>query len=149
MRPSSVAGGIITYSQLCVRYVDCVFCSILVFISLSWVILQAFRKVCTSPALFSSALCPKNPYLHWPIQILHWVRQGCGSSVIRLTSFLGVWFQCVCLLMMGRSWWSDLTECGPLEKGMANHFSILALRTPWTVWKGKMIRYWKRNSPGQ
>ena len=22
------------------------------------------------------------------------------------------------------------TECGPLEKGMANHFSILALRTP-------------------
>ena len=24
----------------------------------------------------------------------------------------------------------DLTECGPMEKGMANHFSILALRTP-------------------
>ena len=24
-----------------------------------------------------------------------------------------------------------------LEKGMANHFSIFALRTPWTVWKGK------------
>ena len=23
-----------------------------------------------------------------------------------------------------------LTECGPLEKGMASHFSILALRTP-------------------
>ena len=37
----------------------------------------------------------------------------------------------------GGSWWRDLTECGPLEKGMANHFSILALRTPWTVWKGK------------
>ena len=30
-----------------------------------------------------------------------------------------------------------LMECGPLEKGMANHFSIPALRTPWTVWKGK------------
>ena len=42
-----------------------------------------------------------------------------------------------------------LTECGPLEKGMGNHFSILALRTPWTVWKGKVIGYWKRNSPGQ
>ena len=41
-----------------------------------------------------------------------------------------------------------LLQCGPLEKGMANHFSILALRTPWTVWKGKMIEYWKRNSPG-
>ena len=23
-----------------------------------------------------------------------------------------------------------MTECGPLEKGMANHFIILALRTP-------------------
>ena len=42
-----------------------------------------------------------------------------------------------------------LTECGPLEKGMENHFSILALRTPWTVWKGKMIGYWKGNSPGR
>ena len=27
------------------------------------------------------------------------------------------------------SWWRGLTECGPLEEGMANHFSILALRT--------------------
>ena len=26
---------------------------------------------------------------------------------------------------MDRSRWSGLTECGPLEKGMANHFSIL------------------------
>ena len=24
-----------------------------------------------------------------------------------------------------------MTECGPLEKEMAKHFSILALRTPW------------------
>ena len=37
----------------------------------------------------------------------------------------------------------------PPEKGMANHFSILALRTPWTVWKGKKIEHWKMNSPGQ
>ena len=29
-----------------------------------------------------------------------------------------------------RSWWRGLTECGPPEKGMANYFSILALRTP-------------------
>ena len=28
------------------------------------------------------------------------------------------------------SWWRVLTKHGPLEKGMANHFSILALRTP-------------------
>ena len=31
---------------------------------------------------------------------------------------------------MDESWWRGLTECGPLEKGMASHFSILALRTP-------------------
>ena len=30
----------------------------------------------------------------------------------------------------GGSWWRGLTECGPLKKGMTNHFSILALRTP-------------------
>ena len=42
---------------------------------------------------------------------------------------------------MGRSWWRGLTERGPLEKGMASHFSILALRTPRTVWKGKMIAF--------
>ena len=29
----------------------------------------------------------------------HWVRQGCGPSVIRLTNFLWVWFLCVCPLM--------------------------------------------------
>ena len=36
-----------------------------------------------------------------------------------------------------------LTKCGPLKKGIANHFSILALKTPWTVWKGKTIGHWK------
>ena len=39
-----------------------------------------------------------------------------------------------------------LTKCGPLEKGMANHFSILALRTPWT---GRKIWHWKMNSSGR
>ena len=38
---------------------------------------------------------------------------------------------------MDRSWWRGLPECGALKKGLENHFSILALRTPWTVWKGK------------
>ena len=46
-------------------------------------------------------------------------------------------------------WWRVLTKCGSLEKGMANHFSILALRTPWTVRKDKKIGHWKMNSPGQ
>ena len=45
------------------------------------------------------------------------------------------------------SWWRVLTKRGPLEKGMANHFSILALRTPWKVWKGKKTRHWKISSP--
>ena len=27
------------------------------------------------------------------------------------------------------SWWRVLTKCGPLKKGIAKHFSILALRT--------------------
>ena len=30
------------------------------------------------------------------------------------------------------SWWRVLTKCGLREKATANHFSILALRTPWT-----------------
>ena len=30
----------------------------------------------------------------------------------------------------GWAWWRGLTEYVPLEKGMANHFNILALRTP-------------------
>ena len=38
---------------------------------------------------------------------------------------------------MGGSWWRVLTKRGPQEKGMANHFSILALRTPWTVERQK------------
>ena len=46
---------------------------------------------------------------------------------------------CVGPPKMDRSWWRVLMKCGPLEKGMANHFSILALRTPWTIWKGKKI----------
>ena len=59
------------------------------------------------------------------------------------------WPCCVGPPKTGGSWWRDLTECGPLEKGMANHFSMLALKIPWTVWKGKMIGYRKRNSLGQ
>ena len=47
------------------------------------------------------------------------------------------------------SWCRGLPECGPLEKAMANHLSIPALRTPWTVCKGKKIGHWKRNSPGR
>ena len=53
------------------------------------------------------------------------------------------------LLKTNGSWWRALTKRGPLEKEMINHFSILALKTPWTVGKGKKIGNWKINSPGQ
>ena len=46
------------------------------------------------------------------------------------------------------SWWRVLTNRGPLKKEMANHFSILALRTPWIVWKGEKIWHWTISSPG-
>ena len=48
----------------------------------------------------------------------------------------------------GLSWSPSLTKHGPLEKGMANHFSILALRAPWTAWKGKKRWHGKMNYPG-
>ena len=46
--------------------------------------------------------------------------------------FASMWDECNCAVV----WVCSL----------ANHFSISALRTPWTVWKGKMIGHWKRNS---
>ena len=49
---------------------------------------------------------------------------------------------------MDGSWWRVQTKYGPLEKGMANHFSTLALRMPWTEWKGRKLRHWMINSPG-
>ena len=42
-----------------------------------------------------------------------------------------------CIHVISTMWMSTGILSGPLEKGMANHFSIFALRTPWTVWKGK------------
>ena len=41
----------------------------------------------------------------------------------------------------------DMTECGPLEKGMANHFSILALRTPMNSMKRQNDRILKEELP--
>ena len=55
-----------------------------------------------------------------------------------------VWCAAVHGVTKSQTWLSDWTE---LEKGMANHFSILAMRTPWTVWKGKKIWHWKMNPP--
>ena len=57
-----------------------------------------------------------------------------------ITACLTQWNYEPCLVGLPKidgPWWRVLTKCGPLEKGMANHFNILALKTPWTVWKGK------------
>ena len=48
---------------------------------------------------------------------------------------------------MGGSWWRGLTECGPLEKGMANHFSILCLENPMNSMKRQNDRILKEELP--
>ena len=50
---------------------------------------------------------------------------------------------------MDISYWRVQTRCGTLEEGMANHFSILAVRTPWALWKGKKMWHQKMCPPGQ
>ena len=60
-----------------------------------------------------------------------------------LSNSLKLWAMPCRATQMDRSWWRVLTKCGPLERGTVNHFSILALRTPWTVWKGKKIGHWR------
>ena len=81
---------------------------------------------------------------------LLWYLMVCLGNEQR--SFCCFW-DCIQVLHLGLfcwPWWllHGMTHCGPLEKGMANHFSILALRSPWTVWKGQNIGHWKMNSPG-
>ena len=44
-------------------------------------------------------------------------------------------------------WWRVLTKRGPLEKGIAYHFSILALRTPMNSMKRQNDRILKEEIP--
>ena len=65
----------------------------------------------------------------------HGVRQGCGSSVIRLTRFLWFWFQCVCPLMPScntyRLMWVSLTlDVGCIFTAIPAKRSHCSL--PWT-----------------
>ena len=87
---------------------------------------------------------------HRPLILIH---QRAGRMKITITESWTNWLygQPTCLIKwnyepccvgppkMNGSWWRVLTKRGPLMMGMANHFSILALRTPWTVWKGKKV----------
>ena len=46
-----------------------------------------------------------------------------------------------------RSSWRVLTKSGPLEEGMSNHVTILALRMPWNSMKGQKDRTLKDELP--
>ena len=72
---------------------------ILFFSYCSWGSQGKNTEVACHSLLQWTTFCQTSP--PWPTGMawFHWVRQGCGPSVIRLTSFLWVWFQGVCLLM--------------------------------------------------
>ena len=72
----------------------------------------------------------------------------CASSLHQVAKVLEFQLPHQSFQWILRTWLSDWTDWFPLgstdlislqslEKGMANHFSTLSLRTPWTVWKGK------------
>ena len=71
--------------------------------------LQHTRLPCPSPT--------PRPYSN-SCPLSRWCQPNISSSVVPFSS---------CLQSLLAS----------MEKGMTNHFSILALRTPWTVWKCK------------
>ena len=88
---------------------------------------------------------------HKPLILIPQSADRMETTVTELTKLI-TWIRNLCNSMklgppnMDGSWRRVLTKCGPLEKGMANHYNILALRTPWTAWQGKKIWYWKMNS---
>ena len=78
--------------------------------------LQHARLPCPSP---TSGACSNSCPSSW------WCHQTISSSVIPFS-----WLQSFPALGS-----FPVTKHDLLEKGMANHFIILALRTPWTVWE--------------
>ena len=115
---------------------------------LSWV--WGLILITISPLLpsfwgFSSAL-GRGVYFFGGIQ--HSLVDSCSSASCNFGVFTGEG-ECMSFysaILNVISQWRVLTKCGPLEKRMANHFCILALRTPWTLWKDKRIGHWKMNS---
>ena len=78
---------------------------------------------------------------HLWIITLSWLKSLCNS--------MKLWPCHAGLPKIDGPYWRVLTKCSPLEELMANHFSILTMKSPWTVWKGKKIRQCKMSSPGQ
>ena len=65
---------------------------------------QEYRSGLPFPSLVDHIVSDLSTMTHpswlapYSMAYFHWVRQGCGPSMIRLTSFLWLWFQCVCPL---------------------------------------------------
>ena len=86
-----------------------------------------------------------------PVNIQHWfpaermetiVTENWPNGITWITASLTQWNYepcCVGPPKMDRSWWRVLTKHGALEKGLENHFSVLALRTLWTVYCSVLI----------
>ena len=81
-----------------------------------------------SPAICKVSLDKHFGFLHWLHGSQACVTQGSCESYLAGPP------------KMDESWWRVLTKRVALEKGMANHFSVLASRTSWTVWKME-VRY--------
>ena len=96
----------------------------------------------TQPSLWS------NSHIH--IWLPEWKPQSQKTKLITWITALSNSMKLYCAgpPKTDGSWWRVLTKHGPLEKGMATHFSILAWRIPWTVLiisecKIKDVHTWK------
>ena len=67
---------------------------------------------------------------HFAFSFCSWGSQGENTEVVCHSLLQGTTFCQTSPPKTDGSWWRVLTKRGPLEKGMENHFSILALRTP-------------------
>ena len=104
---------------------------------------------------FSFIISPSNEYsglISFRIDWFHlFAVHGTLKSLLQHHSLKASILQCSVFFMVQLSHWNmttgktialiiqtfSLTKHGPLEMGMANHPSIFALGTPWTVGKGK------------
>ena len=96
----------------------------------------------TQPSLWS------NSHIH--VWLPEWKPQSQETKLITWITALSSSMKLYCAgpSKTDGSWWRVLTKHGPLEKGMANHFSILPWRIPWTVLiiserKIKDVHTWK------
>ena len=95
--------------------------------------LNFFMTFCTLAMVFQASVL----HLMWAVAVvvvrsLKWSSEPC----------------CVGPPKTDASLFRVMTKCDPLEEGMANDPSILAMRTSWTVLKGKKVWQWKMSPPG-